>query len=78
MTTPPNVPGPTINFATWQSAIYGFSAGHELKPLRKKLFPERLPKTSPKLNPRSTVHWNEYVNSWCMPFPGNTHKNNKI
>ena len=35
-----------------QSAIYGFAYANELKPLRKKLFPERLPELKPKLKTR--------------------------
>lgn len=41
-----------LHQATWQTAIYGFASAKELKPLRKKLFPEKLPKFSPKLKSR--------------------------
>jgi short subunit dehydrogenase-like uncharacterized protein len=58
------------HFATWQSAIYGFACAKELKPLRKKLFPERLPELRPRLRFRGTVHENPIVGSWCLPFPG--------
>ncbi len=61
VTTPPGVGGPTINFATYQSAIYGFAHAGELKPIRKKLFPERLPKMEPRLKPRSALHYNDLV-----------------
>ena len=37
------------HYATWQSAIYGFACAKELKPLRKKLFPTRLPELRPRL-----------------------------
>ena len=41
-----------LHYATWQTAIHGFASAKELKPLRKKLFPERLPEMSPKLKSR--------------------------
>lgn len=58
------------HFPTWQSAIYGFAYANELKPLRKKLFPERLPELKPKLKSRGILHHNPLVGSWCLPFPG--------
>jgi len=66
----PSIPGPAINFGTWQSAIYGFAHAKELKSLRKSLFPDRMPATSPKLKPRGVLHYSNIVNSWCMPFMG--------
>ena len=68
--TSPDLPGPTINFATFQSAIHGFAHAGELKDLRRKIYPERLPQTSPKLRPRGSLFWNEELNKYCMPFPG--------
>ena len=35
--TSPDLPGPTINFATFQSAIHGFAHAGELKDLRRKV-----------------------------------------
>jgi len=68
--TPAGVPGPAINFATFQSAVHGFANAHELKPLRKALFPEKLPKTEPKLQKRAVIHKSEVVGDYCLPFPG--------
>ena len=45
------------HFATWQSAIHGFANASELKPLRKKLFPERLPSFKPTLKSRFVLLW---------------------
>ncbi|KAI9565541.1 hypothetical protein GHT06_009333 [Daphnia sinensis] len=59
-----------LHYGTWQSAIYGFACAHELKPLRKKLFPQRLPEMEPKLQSRGVLHQNLIVKSWCLPFPG--------
>lgn len=70
VTTPEDESGPMINFATYQSAIYGFAMAKELKSIRKALFPERLPSLKPKLKPRGGVHQSKLVKSWCVPFPG--------
>ncbi|XP_046635141.1 saccharopine dehydrogenase-like oxidoreductase [Daphnia pulicaria] len=59
-----------LHYGTWQSAIYGFACANELKPLRKKLFPQRLPECQPKLKSRGPLHQNPIVKSWCLPFPG--------
>jgi len=66
----PDLPGATINFATWQSAIYGFAHAKELGKTRKQLFPERMPSSKPKLLPRGSLHYSNIVNTWCMPFMG--------
>jgi len=68
--TVPDVPGPMINYATWQSAIHGFSHASELAVLRRELYPERLPRLQPRLSPRGNLHWSNLVGSWCLPFPG--------
>ena len=68
--TVPDVPGPMINYATWQSAIHGFSHASELAALRRELYPERLPRLQPRLSPRGNLHWSNVVGSWCLPFPG--------
>ena len=66
----PDLPGAAINFATWQSAIHGFAHSKELGGLRKQLYPERMPKTSPKLKFRGNLHFSDVVDTWCMPFMG--------
>jgi len=68
--TVPDVPGPMINYATWQSAIHGFSHASELVALRRELYPDRLPRLQPRLSPRGNLHWSNLVGSWCLPFPG--------
>jgi len=66
--------GAEVNFATWQSAIYGFAHASELKGIRKKLFPEKLPRYEPKQKDRGALHQTEEVgdskNTWCLKFPG--------
>ena len=70
VTTPPDESGATVNFATYQSAIYGFAHADELKSIRRVMFPDRLPKLKPKLPIRRALHLNPLVQTWCMPFPG--------
>jgi short subunit dehydrogenase-like uncharacterized protein len=66
----PDLPGPVINFATFQSAIHGFANAYQLKDIRKQLYPQRLPSLSPRLKFRGNVFWSEEMNAYCMPFPG--------
>jgi len=66
----PDLPGASLNFGTWQSAIHGFANAKELRGLRKSLYPERMPSQSPKLKPRGTLHYSQVVDSWCLPFMG--------
>lgn len=47
--------GTKIHTGTFNSMIYGFAHRHELKPLRKQLFPERLPRGPFKLPQRFLV-----------------------
>ena len=67
--TVPDIPGPSINFATWQSAIHGFAHASELAGVRAKLYPERLPRLAPRLAPRGALHRSP-GGAWCLPFPG--------
>jgi len=69
VTVPPG-PGATINFGTWQSAIYGFAHSKELKSLRKRLYPERLPTPQYKLKQRGSLFYAREFASYCMPFLG--------
>lgn len=46
------VGGASIHYGTWESAVYGLAHANELRDLRKKLYPERLPEYKPKLKPR--------------------------
>lgn len=66
----PDVPGPAINYGTWQSAIYGFAHAKELGPIRRALYPGKLPSPAHKLKLRGSMFYCEEVGSWCLPFPG--------
>uniref|UniRef100_A0A1B6MG41 Saccharopine dehydrogenase NADP binding domain-containing protein n=1 Tax=Graphocephala atropunctata TaxID=36148 RepID=A0A1B6MG41_9HEMI len=59
-----------LHYGTWESAVYGLLHAGELRSLREKLFPTRLPNMLPKLTPRPLLHKSEVVNKWCLPFPG--------
>jgi len=58
------------HFGTWQSAIYAIGCAGELKPIRKKLFSQRLPKLEPKQSSRGLLHYSNIVKAWCLAFPG--------
>lgn len=58
------------NYGTWQSAIHGFAHANELRPLRKALFPERLPMPKYKAPHRWPLFFSSDVDGWCLPFPG--------
>lgn len=62
--------GASIHYGTWESAVYGLAHYNELRPLRQKLFPKRLPQMSPKLKPRGAVHRSPMGPGWCLPFLG--------
>ncbi len=71
--SPPKVEGPLINFATYQSAIYGFAHQDELKPIRKQLNPQPLPKTKPSLKKHKVpLRKDNLVNDWVAPFLGSS------
>ncbi|KAJ8973251.1 hypothetical protein NQ317_019526 [Molorchus minor] len=63
-------PGPSLNYGTWESAVYGLAHANELKDLRKKLFPTRLPSFKPKLQPKGIIHSPNIVDGWALPFMG--------
>ncbi|CAF1028719.1 unnamed protein product, partial [Didymodactylos carnosus] len=60
-----------LNYATWESAVYGLTYANELKPLRKKLFPQQLLYTKYKRE-RGPVFPTTFANQkrWCVPFLG--------
>ncbi|XP_049812677.1 saccharopine dehydrogenase-like oxidoreductase isoform X1 [Schistocerca nitens] len=62
--------GPAIHFGTWESAIHVTSHYGEIQSLQRKLFPDRLPRLTPKLKQRLLPHRRSDVEGWCLPFPG--------
>lgn len=53
--------GAGIHYGTWESAVYGLAHANELRGLRTKLYPTRLPRFEPKLNNRSFIHNSNFV-----------------
>lgn len=58
-----------INYGTWESLVYGIASTSELPPLRKVLYPEPLPKLTPKLCPKA-IHKKEGADEYYLPFKG--------
>ncbi|KAH8247774.1 hypothetical protein KR038_009658 [Drosophila bunnanda] len=59
-----------LNTGTWESAIYAIANRSESVAIRRKLFPERLPKFQPDLKPRSPLSRAAEVNNKViLPFP---------
>lgn len=44
--------GLNLNYGTWESAVYGVAHASELRELRSKLYPTKLPEFRPKLKSR--------------------------
>lgn len=44
-----------LNYGTWESAVYGLTYANELRELRTKLYPDKLPEFTPKLQPKYTL-----------------------
>ncbi|KAI4465927.1 hypothetical protein MML48_3g00014141 [Holotrichia oblita] len=63
-------PGPTLNYATWASAVHGLANYEKLTEIRSKLFSNRLPRYKPNLKLKKTVSKNKITGNWCLPFPG--------
>ncbi|ELU12886.1 hypothetical protein CAPTEDRAFT_155386 [Capitella teleta] len=62
--------GGAANTGTWESAIEGFAHVHELKEIRKRLFPVRLPKPDYRIAKRSLVFKSSDVEGYNLPFVG--------
>lgn len=69
ITINPGPDGLSGNITTLESALHGFANFSELKPLRKTLFPNPLPKSPYPIVPKS-VGFIPDVQRWCLNFPG--------
>jgi len=58
--------GSLLNYATWESAIYSLAHANELRELREKLYPTKLPDFTPKLK-SSLVHQSDVSKGWSVP-----------
>ncbi|XP_076224526.1 GTP cyclohydrolase punch [Nomia melanderi] len=66
--TTTKVDSAVIHYGTYESAIYGVAHHNELRGLRKKLYPEKLPSFQPQLEKRNLIHKSEV--GWATIFPG--------
>lgn len=62
--------GARVHYGTWESAVYGLAHYDELRSLRSKLYPERLPQFKPSLKSRGMLHKSELNGNWALPFLG--------
>ncbi|XP_008200966.1 saccharopine dehydrogenase-like oxidoreductase isoform X1 [Tribolium castaneum] len=63
-------PGSTLNFGTWESAVYELGYAGKLRAVRRQLFPNKLPSYAPKLKAKTAPHKNDLVEGWVLPFMG--------
>ncbi|XP_003700852.1 saccharopine dehydrogenase-like oxidoreductase [Megachile rotundata] len=64
------VTGAVLHYGTYESLVYGVANSHELKTLRRKLYPEKLPTFKPKLKTRGIIHKSPVSGDWSTIFPG--------
>jgi len=62
--------GAGIYYGTYESLVYGITHANELRSLRQKLFPTRLPKMVPSLKLRGNIFKSDVIGKWCIPFLG--------
>jgi short subunit dehydrogenase-like uncharacterized protein len=60
-----------LHYGTYESAVHGLAHANELREIRAKMFPKRIPRFQPELKERSIFHKSDVVgNRWSLPFPG--------
>lgn len=62
-----------FNYATWESAVYGFANAKNLSKIRKELFKNRLPKPAhpaPKKQGRFGYFTDSFLKKYCFDFMG--------
>ncbi|XP_034664023.1 saccharopine dehydrogenase-like oxidoreductase [Drosophila subobscura] len=59
----------SVNTGTWESAIHAIANRSESIAIRRKLFPDRLPKFHPELKPRAALSIANEVGKVILPFP---------
>ncbi|SPP80487.1 saccharopine dehydrogenase-like oxidoreductase [Drosophila guanche] len=59
----------SLNTGTWESAIHAIANRSESIAIRRKLFPNRLPKFHPELKPRAPLSIANEVGKVVLPFP---------
>ncbi|XP_014471468.1 PREDICTED: saccharopine dehydrogenase-like oxidoreductase [Dinoponera quadriceps] len=61
---------PFINYTSWESLVHVLMHWDELKEIRAKLYPEKLPEFKPKLESRGIIHKNDITGDWSTIFLG--------
>ncbi|PVD25896.1 hypothetical protein C0Q70_13560 [Pomacea canaliculata] len=61
--------GIAFNYATFESAVYGFAYASELANIRKSLFPDPMPRSAHRVPKRYFPFYKEDLKKWCLPFP---------
>ncbi|KAL2717694.1 saccharopine dehydrogenase-like oxidoreductase isoform X2 [Vespula squamosa] len=65
-----NLKKPMLNFATFESFIYGMNSMNKIRDIRKKLFSKKLPDLKPKLKFKGWLpHRCAFTNNWSILFP---------
>ncbi|OAD56155.1 Saccharopine dehydrogenase-like oxidoreductase [Eufriesea mexicana] len=59
-----------VHYGTYESAVYSIANFHELRELRSKLYPEKLPQLWPKLKTKRFIHKCPVSEGWSVIFPG--------
>lgn len=67
--TTKNMKGSVLNYGTWESAVYGLAHANELRELRTKLYPTKLPNFTPKLKSK-ILHRSDVSEGWSTLFLG--------
>ncbi|XP_020299877.1 saccharopine dehydrogenase-like oxidoreductase [Pseudomyrmex gracilis] len=62
--------GSSLNYGTWESAVYGLAHANELRELRTKLYPIKLPKFMPPLKSKGLLHCSDVSRGYSVPFLG--------
>ncbi|RDD47010.1 Saccharopine dehydrogenase-like oxidoreductase [Trichoplax sp. H2] len=62
--------GTAVNFATWESAVHGFSDANKLRKMRKEANSVKLPKTAKSVVRRGNYFKSEETHGYGIPFMG--------
>lgn len=62
--------GAGVNFATYESAVYGIGDHDNLRKLRKSSNNQPLPVVGRKVPPKTPIYWQQELGKYAAPFPG--------
>ncbi|KAJ8668226.1 hypothetical protein QAD02_009889 [Eretmocerus hayati] len=58
-----------MHFGTWESAVHTLAQKSELRDIRSKLFPRKLPGFEPSVKKKPFIHQSSVVRGWSTEFP---------